>query len=724
MVVDPFDSKSLHQLCPQTEAVLRQALAESVRPVLFLNKIDKGLLSLQLEPEELYQRLAATIEVVNGVIETFQPEGRDFTVNPADGTVLFGSGLQGWALSLQVLAEQVAKKTGKTPQQVSKFWWGDRFYDSENRKWVRQAYTSDGRQLERGFVSKILKPLYALFDAAKLGDVQEMTTVAAKLGVSLRASEKELAPMPLLNVCMKGWLPAADTILHAVDVHIPSPIEAQAYRVPKLYEGPIEDVYARAMSKCDPEGPVMVYVSKLVNLDGLRGAAKGGGRKGLVAYGRVLSGTINVGDTLNILGADYEPGSKRDRYEGRVAGLVCLMGSRQVPRHASFAGELIGILGVDRFISKSATLTSGDDAHRLKVMRFIASPVVRVAVEAADAKSPGDLQKLQAGLRSLAQSDPTIEFTIDDQTGENIMAGAGELHLEVRIKTLSDMTGVRVRAKDPVVKYCESVSTVGEACLAKSSNKHNRLYLQSEPLDDDLVSALEAGSISVAADKARVDDFAEHGWSRDAAKKIVAIQGSCVLVNQVVGQDISPIIDGIINGFRLFCSRGSLANENVRGVRFNIVDCKLHADGVHRRADQIEPMCRRAFNAAFLASEPQLLEPVFLVDVQVDATYIRDCCSVLKRRRGEITADNVLEGSNVHQLQAFLPVADSFGFNGELRGASSGRAIPSCAFSHWQVVDGDPRDTSDRAGSTVESIRLYKGLAASPPALSDFADRL
>ena len=387
------------------------------------------------------------------------------------------------------------------------------------------------------------------------------------------------------------------------------------------------------------------------------------------------------------------------------------------------AGQIVGISGLDKYVSKSCTVTSSLEAHRMRVMKFNVSPVVRVAVEADNAM---DRQRLHEGLKRLVKSDPCAQFLVDAQTNQTILCGAGELHLEVCINSLRSITNVELRATEPVVQYCETVTVESPVCLAKSSNKHNRIYMKALPLSEILTREVEEGTISMSMDAAaRVARLADvHGWHRDRARKIMSISGSCILVDATQGINIGDIRDNVISSFSELVFNGPMAGEPLRGVCFEITDAKIHADSAHRRPDQICPATRSACFAAMLSAQPRFQEPLFAVDIQVPDYCLNAVCKSLKKRKGEILDDTICDGTPLHSLRAYLPVAFSFGFSTELRSETSGRAFPQCGFSHWQLVDDDPCQPLGRGAQVVRETRARKNMSVGVPPLETYLDTM
>ena len=219
---------------------------------------------------------------------------------------------------------------------------------------------------------------------------------------------------------------AADAILEMIVLHLPSPKEAQKYRYKYLYQGPADDEVAIAMRDCDKNGPLMMYISKMV-------PASDKGR--FLAFGRVFSGTVSNGQTVRILGPNFVHGEKKDCFEKSVQRTVIMMGRKTEFIPDVPCGNTCALVGIDQYLVKTGTITTYSEAHAIKTMKYSVSPVVRVAVKP---KNSADLPKLIAGMARLAKSDPLVQCINDEETGENIIAGSGELHVEICINDLKN----------------------------------------------------------------------------------------------------------------------------------------------------------------------------------------------------------------------------------------------------------------------------------------------
>jgi elongation factor 2 len=708
-------------VCVQTETVLRQALGERIVPVLTINKLDRGFLELQLEPEEMYQNFVKVIENANVIISTYRDELLgDVTCYPEKGNVAFSAGLQGWAFTLNKFARMYAKKFGVDQDKMRKRLWGDSYFDAESKKWVSKSTSDTGKPLMRAFCKFILEPINQVFQASMNGDMPKLEKFLTVVGITLTSEEKSLQQKKLLKAIMQKWLPADEALLEMMVLHMPAPAVAQRYRVENLYSGPLDDATATSIRECNPNGPLMMYVSKMV-------PTPDKGR--FYAFGRVFSGTLQSGMKVRILGANYEHGKKDDLYVKNIQRIVIMMGRKIEPVESVPVGNTCAIVGIDQFLVKSGTLTTDEDSYPIVTMKFSVSPVVRVAVEP---KNPADLPKLVEGLKRLSKSDPLVQCTIEE-SGEHIVAGAGELHLEICIKDLQDefMGGAPITVSEPVVSFRETVTAESnQVCLSKSPNKHNRLYVVARPMEEGLAERIDDGKITPKDEpKARARILSEeYGWDVTEARKIWCFgpntNGPNVVVDVTKGvQYLNEIKDSVIAAFQWVTKEGVLANENMRGIRFNIVDVVLHTDAIHRGGGQIIPTARRVFYAAQMTGEARLMEPIFLCEISTPQTAVGGIYAVMNKRRGQIIEEVQRPGTPMCTVKTYLPVLESFGFTAELRSNTGGQAFPQMIFDHWKVVPGNPFE-SGKPQEIVFAARKRKGMKLELPNLDDFLDKL
>jgi elongation factor 2 len=710
-------------VCVQTETVLRQAISERIKPVLFVNKLDRVFLELHMDEEEAYQNFARAIESVNVIISTYKDEKLgDVQVFPEAGTVGLGSGLHGWGFSVTKFAEMYAKKFGIAQSKMQQKLWGNNYFNAKAKKWTTKGVDAKGRKLERAFCSFVLKPIKTLFDAIMNEKVEIYTKMLKKLNVEIPKDAKDLRAKPLLKRVMQTWLPAAETLLQMIVNHLPSPRVAQAYRAENLYSGPMDDEAGVGITKCDPDAPLMMYVSKMVPTS----------EKGrFYAFGRVFSGKITTGHTVRIQGPDFVHGKKTDLYVKKVQRVILMMG-RYVEQMADCpCGNIVGLVGIDAYLLKAGTITTFEQAHNFVTMKYSVSPVVRVAVDVMNAS---DLPKLMEGLKRLSKSDPLV-LCFTGPTGEHIVAGAGELHLEICLKDLKEdfMKGAAIKISEPVVSFCETNDAETDMdIISKSPNKHNRIYMRCLPLSQKFVDGVDDGTINQDEEmKKRARLLAdEYDWDVGDARKIWTFgcppDGKAnVLVDCTKAvQYLNEIKDSMVGAFIQATAAGILCEEAIRGVRFDLKDITMHADAIHRGAGQIMPPCKRAMYACQIRSEPRLLEPLFLADIVVPRSALAGVYSTLNQRRGIVDGLDERPGTPLCKVKAFLPVLESFGFTGMLRANTGGQAFPQLIFSHWAQLNGNPFDEGSQAHGICLEVRKRKGLKDGMPVFGDYYDKL
>jgi len=383
------------------------------------------------------------------------------------------------------------------------------------------------------------------------------------------------------------------------------------------------------------------------------------------------------------------------------------------------------------FLLRSGTLTTSSELHPFHTMKFSVAPIVQIAIEP---KNFADLPKLIENLKRLMKIDTLIKCSMNKQ-GQHIVAGAGELHLEVCLNNLRGfMKGSEIVVSQPIVSMCETISKktgdnkYPKICVSKSSNKHNRLYVTASPLDDKFINAIETKKLKLSQDMKTFSRILsdDYGWDASEARKIWSFgcppDAICnVIVDRTKGaQYLQECKDYIIGGFMEATNSGVLCEEVVRGIRYNLEEVKLHADPAHRGQGQLMPCAKSVFYACQLASGPKLLEPVYLVDITTSQQRLNGVFTTLNQRRGKFENIDDCLGSSLSKVQGFLPVLESFGFIELLRKNTAGQAFAQLKFSHWQEVSGDPTIEGTFAHQIMMDVRKRKGLKEQIPIFSDY----
>ncbi|RZB66264.1 Elongation factor 2 [Glycine soja] len=484
-------------------------------------------------------------------------------------------------------------------------------------------------------------------------------------GVNLKSEEKELTGKALMKHVMQSWAPASSALLEMMIYHLPSPARAQQYRVENLYEGPLDDQYATAIRNCDPEGPLMLYVSKMI-------PASDKGR--FFSFGRVFSGKVSTGL----------------KKQETVEEVLC--------------GNTVAMVGLDHFITNNATLTNEKevDAHPIRAMKFSVSPVVSVAVTT---RVPSDLPKLEEGLKRLAKSNPMVVCTLPE-TGEHIISAAGKLHLEICLKDLQDdfMNGAEISISDPILSFRETV--LERSChtvMSKSPNKHNRLYMEARPMEAGLAEAIDDEKIGPGVDpKNRSKILSEElGWDKDLA--------------------LAPMVKDP-TWWWILARAYSTSMKSKTQLLLGLREHQLEVQWL--RGGQIISTARRACYAAMLTAKPRLLEPVYLVEIQAPEQALGGVYSVLNQKRGHVFEESQRPGTPLYNVKAYFPVIESSKFNESLRAKTGRKAFPQLVFDHWDMVPSDPLEPGTPAAALVAKIRRKKSFDVEMRPFFEFEDRL
>jgi elongation factor 2 len=605
---------SVEGVMPQTETVLRQALREKVKPVLFINKVDRLINELKLGPEDMQKRFAKIITDVNRLIKMYcSPEFKDkWTLRVEDGTVAFGSAFNNWAISIPYM-----KKSNISFKDI---------YD----------YVQKGEQ------------------------------------------EALAKKSPLHKV-----------VLDMVIYHLPTPLEAQKYRIPQIWKGDLNSDVAKSMLSASAKGPTVLMITKII-IDL---------HAGEIAVARVFSGTVKKGDELYISGQ----GSK----QYRIQQLALMVGADRIPIDEITAGNIVALIGLKDAIAGS-TVSSLSDLDPFEAMKHYTEPVVTIAIEAKHTK---DLPKLIEVLRMVGKADPSIQIEINQETGEHLISGMGELHLEITLYRIINDYKVEVNTSEPIVVYRETLAHKGGPFEGKSPNKHNKFYITAEPLEQKITEALIEGDLPQGDrfkdKKALAKKFEDLGFDKEEAKRIEAIKESTVLLDMTWGiQYLNETMELIKQSYLESIVKGPLANEKLYGVKLKLVDAKLHEDSIHRGPAQVIPAIRNAIYGAIVQGERVLLEPMQKVFINAPTEVIGNVTRELQQRRGVILDIQQLDYETT--VVAKVPVADMFGFASAIRSATSGRVLWSTENSGYEKV---PRELMNEV---VRKIRERKGLKPEP----------
>ncbi|GJQ15369.1 hypothetical protein GpartN1_g7160.t1 [Galdieria partita] len=694
-----------------TELVLKHALMEGLTITLVLNKIDRLILELRLPPSDAYFKILHTLDDINATIhkcvEQFRLENFPI-LSPERGNVAFASALQGWSFTLAQFANHYLMEYPECPLSlealVSRLW-GDIYYDKESRKFVREPPPSQDEEVFRTFVSFILEPLYKLTSAVVSYKVEDLKKTLQSLGLHLKNKEYMLDVKPLLQHCLSSFMgPSTGLVSMLVDC-IPSPLYSTKHKVQSFYTGPMDSEIVEYMMNCDSQGPLVIMVVKLIPNPSF---------ERFYALGRIMSGRIQPGQKVRILGDNYDPEyDDEDQAEDRISHIYIPGGRYKLEVTAAYAGSWILVEGIDDSIFKSATVIASEyeswkDMHIFQPVTSIlgtgvSCPVVRVAIEPL---KPSELPKMVDGLRKCNKSYPALQTKVEE-SGEHVILGTGELYLDCVLYDLrTTFAEIEVKVSDPSVPFSETVSdTSSIKCFAETSNKKNKITMIAEPLESGLAEEIESGSFSLEDHREWFEKVVreKYDWDILAARGLwtfgpSSLRGpNCLLDDTLPGGDtdkslLYQVRDSFIQGFQWAVREGPLCDEPVRGVKFRLLQALIANDLVARNPAQLIPATRRVCYSSMLTASPRLMEPVYSVEIICPADCVAAVYTLLARRRGHVTEDAPKPASPLFTLKAFIPVLDSFGFEVDLRTFTQGQAFCLSMFDHWEMMPGDPLD--------------------------------
>lgn len=599
-------------IMPQTETVLKQALRERVKPVLFINKVDRLIKELKLTPEQMQERFMKLITSFNHLImQIAEDEFKEkWQVSVTDGSVAFGSARENWAMSVPFM-----KKKNITFKDIYKIYELD---EEERKKWI--------------------------WANAPLNEV-------------------------VLDMAVK---------------HLPNPVDAQKYRIPKIWRGEIDSKFGQDLVKCDRNGEVAFVITNIA-IDRKSGKE--------VAAGRLYSGTITNGMEV------YANNAKK-KY--RVQQVLVYNGIKPEQLEAVPAGNVLAVVGLNCDVGDTITLAEQTPFEEIK---HIFQPVITKSIEVTKSQ---DLPKLIDVLRKVGKEDPSLKIEINEETGENLMSGMGELHLEIIEGRIKNEKGLDVKMGAPIVVYRESIAKNSAEVEVRTPNGHNIFFLSMEPLEDSVYSAIERGELHEGRVKKKAEDLWTKlnslGISNEEARQYQEIYKGNVFEERTRGLVLLPeVIESIIDGWKLVIDGGPLAKEPMMKTKFVLHDAKLHVDHMHRGPAQIYPAVRQGMFEAMKKGGATVLEPIQTHLIEVPVEFMGAVTQLVGSKRG-VLVDVQQEGIDTF-IKARIPVAEMIGWSSDLRSATEGRGVSSLVDQEFQKLP------TELQANVIKKIRDRKGLA-------------
>jgi len=676
-----------------TERLIRHVVGEKLPIVLLVNQLDRLMLELKLPPADAYFKLRQVINEVNTVIHAAS-NGTAPKVSPEAGSVVFASATQNWCFTLSSFATIYADIWPSVPAAaLAKRFWGDVYFDKHAKTFSRTPPTGGG---PRAFVEFCLEPLYKLVTQTISATDQDLKGTLDDLGIELKASEAKLDPRPLLRLSMSRFFGMSYVgLVEAMVTHLPSPQKGAKAKIEHTYSGSLDDPCVAAMTACDPAGTLMVNVTKMYHKPDC---------ESFDAFGRVISGTLKVGDDVRVLGEAYSSDDQEDSARKTVSKLWVYMSRYRIEVDEVPAGCWCLIEGVEGSLVKTGTITAAPDTEDVSIFRPLSFHTAAVVKLATEPLNPSELPKMLEGLRKLNKAYPLL-CTKVEESGEHVVIGTGELYLDCVMHDLRHVyADIEVKVSDPVVSFCETVvETSSLKCFAETPNGRSKLTMIAEPLERGLAEDIENGVVDIRWDRKRLGEFFQksYDWDLLAARSVWGFapdsRGPNILVDDTLPSEVdkqllSSIRDYILQGFGWACREGPLCDEPIRNVKFKVLDATIAPEPIQRGGGQVIPTARRVAYSAFLMATPRLMEPVYHVEIVAPVDCVSAIYSVLGRRRGHVTSEGPRPGTPLHLITAHVPVIDAFGFETDLRSHTQGQAFCLSTFDHYAVVPGDPLD--------------------------------
>ena len=599
-------------IMPQTETVVRQALRERVKPVLFINKVDRLIKELKVTPEQMQERFQKIIQSFNNLVMQIaeEPFKEKWKVNVMDGSVAFGSARENWAMSIPFM--QKKKISFKDIYHIYEV------EEEERKKWVWEN-----------------APLYEV----------------------------------IMDMAVK---------------HLPSPLEAQKYRIPKIWRGDIDTQFGKDLLACNREGEVAFVVTKIV-IDPRSGKE--------ICAGRLYSGTLKTGMDV------YCNNAKKP---GKIQQVLVYNGVKPEILDEVYSGNVLAITGLNIDVGETVTTTPQTPFEEIK---HLFQPVITKSIEPT---KTADLPKLIEILRKVSKEDPSIKIEINEETGESLMSGMGELHLEIIENRIKTEKGLEVKTSAPIVVYRETIMKESPVAEGRSPNKHNGFFVKVEVLDEVADKAIQDTIVPEGRVKKKASDlltqYGPLGWDNDTLRGIRDIYKGNVFLDMTKGEvHMMEVIEMILDAFEMVMNAGPLAHEPCMRMRVTLEDIKLHEDAIHRGPAQVYPAVREAIHEAMKLANPSLLEPLQIHVIEAPVDFIGAVTKLVSTKRGQML--NINQEGNTADIEAKLPVAEMIGWSSDLRSATEGRGTSALRDQQFEKIPNSLQP------EVVRKIRQRKGLA-------------
>ena len=606
---------AVEEVITQSETVIKQALQEGVKPVLFINKVDRLIRELRLSDDEIKKKYIRIIKSFNKLIDRYadHPFNKKWKVSPMSGNVAFGSALHKWGFNLNIL-----EKSDLT------------FKD------IRERYNKD----------TYTKESYA-----------------------------DLA----------FYFPIHKAILEMVVDHLPNPIEAQKYRIGKIWDGDLNSDLGKAMISCDPDGPLIICLSK-VQAD----------KHGLVATGRIFCGSCGKKNEVFLL--------NEKNYE-TIQRIAIFMGQRREQVDKIPVGNIVAIEGL-KLIRSGETIIDSNHINGMvpfESVKYVTMPVITVSIEPEFLR---DLDKMKELIENMLIEDPNLKFEINEETGEFLLSGVGPLHLEVTAHEIGKR-GVNVSTSEPRAVFKESCRYNSSSIKVISSDDKYMLKLKVERLDNRTVrffqnidyKTIKPFNVLKEVLKENTglnDEEVEKFWICDEDQNIIIYNASNEL-DELYKNTIIEIIEKIhLNG--------PLCGEKLTELKIKIEELVIDTTLQESAFTELSTMFYDAIKKGLTEAELILLEPIYHTIIQLPPDHIKNTISLLSKYSAKIKSiDQEKEYQAI--IEILLSVRNSIKFAEDIRSSTSGKAFWQNEFYAFMEV---PKHESQKI---IQDIKFLKGLS-------------
>ncbi|MFX1376248.1 MAG: GTP-binding protein [Promethearchaeota archaeon] len=606
---------AVEEIITQSETVIKQALQEGVKPVLFINKVDRLIRELKLSDEEIKEKYIRIIKSFNTLIERYAdpPFNKKWRVSPLTGNVAFGSALHKWGFTHKILEKSDIK------------------FKQIRERYKKETYTKES-----------------------------------------------YADLP-------HYLPIHKAILEMVVDHLPNPRKAQKYRIGKIWDGDLNSDLGKAMINCDPNGPLIICLSK-VQAD----------KHGLVATGRIFCGSCRKKSEVFLL--------NENNYE-TIQRIAIFMGQRREQVDKISVGNIVAIEGL-KLIKSGETIIDSNKITGMvpfESVKYVTTPVVTVSIEPEYLR---DLVMMKKLVENMLIEDPNLKFEINEETGEFLLSGMGPLHLEVTAHEIGKR-GVNVSISEPRAVFKESCRFESPSIKVESPNYKNILKIKVERLDNktvDFFQNIDYKTIKpfnvlqeVLREKTGLSDLeVEKFWVCDADQNIIIYNGNYEL-NELYKNTIIEIIEKIhLNG--------PICGEKLTEIKFIIEDLVIESIPQESAFTELSTMFYEAINKGLNEAELILLEPIYHTIIQLPPDHIKNTLSLLSKYDARIKSiDHEKEYQAIIEL--LLSVRNSIKFAESIRSSTSGKAFWQNEFFAFMEVP------SHESQKIIKDLKFLKGLS-------------